>query len=108
MIQNEPMEVGTRGRLYTSVRHRRRMDVTANSNVDLQVKVRVLDRDPDWGLTSKTVVFEATMRTYGVVAIPDEARDFLGVETGDHVRVSMGTVDRVDAQATQSVAEPKA
>jgi len=105
---NEPMEVRSRGRLYTSERQRRRLDVTANSGQDFQVIVRTVDRSPEWGLYAQHTSFEATMRTYGVLAIPDAVQDRLGVSEGDHVRVSMGVVDRTDAEAIRSVAQPKA
>jgi hypothetical protein len=108
MIQNEPMEVRSRGRLYTSARQRRRLDVAANDDVCLQVLVRTVDRSPDWGLYSQRAVFEASLRTYGVVAIPDDVQERLGVQEGDHVRVSMAQASGPDAEATRSVARPNA
>ena len=91
-ISNEPMAVHSRGRLYTSRRQRAALgcdDTEQGRGTEVAVKIDVVDRDTDWGIHINTAVFEAAIVTDGAIRIPADARERLGVQQGDTVRVTI-------------------
>lgn len=94
MIESAPMEVGTRGRLYTNTRQRRQLGLDGyGQGTSVQVLVESVDRSPDWGVHVESAAFDATLGAYGEVHVPVDARDTLDLDAGDAVRVSMQTVE---------------
>jgi hypothetical protein len=97
MIEDTPKEIGSRGRLYTNERDRRELNAHGfdeyGYGCPVTVKVAVVDRGPSWGTKAKTVVFQTELGSYGEVTVPKGARDFLGVEEGDHVRLNASRIE---------------
>jgi len=94
-VTEEPMTVASRGRLYTTGDIRRRLgcnDENAGRGAAVTVKIDDVDRRDEW-IHVETAVFPATLATDGVIRIPSEVRDELGLSTGDSVRVSIRTND---------------
>ncbi len=92
-VQNEPMTVASRGRLYTTEDIRQRLgcdDRQAGRGTRVAVKIDDVDRHGEW-LHVNTAVFRATLATDGVIRIPAAVRDELNLSTGDDVRVSIRT-----------------
>lgn len=107
MLDDVPITVCSRGRLYTDERQRREIatvDERHGWGTPVAVGVTVVDRSPEWGSTAQMATFETQLGYYGSVRIPAGARDVLGIERGDTVRVTLASllaeVDSVDVETT--------
>lgn len=92
VIENQPMEVASRGRLYLSQHQRRRLGLNGPENgrgANVTAVISVVDRVHDDFVHVNTAAFNATVVTDGVVRIPQDVRDRLGVQDGDNLRVSI-------------------
>lgn len=90
MIEREPMEVGTEGRVYTSSEQRRELGLDGYGyGVSVVVEVMSVDRSREWGVHAESVVFTDELGTYGEFRIPAGARESLDVSVGESVRVSV-------------------
>ncbi len=97
MLKTIPLTVRSRGRLYTTDRHRREIDVTATENPSLVVCVERIKRDVQWdGYCTQAGTFTATMTSDGAVTIPKGLRERFAIEEGETLRVSLSrNADRV-------------
>lgn len=91
------MTVQTRGRLYTDQRERRQFETNGNERghgTDVMIHIELVERGHDWGMYTESIGFTATLQVDGAIQIPSEARERIGLEEGDDVRVMIkGLVD---------------
>jgi hypothetical protein len=93
MIEREPLEVGTRGRIYTTTELRECLGVEGYGHgTDVRVEVLSVDRSPEWGVHGESAVFVDVLGSYGELRVPAVVRDTLGLEVGDGVRVTVEVV----------------
>lgn len=91
MIEHCPMEVKSRGRLYTTERQRRQLGVADDFHgKTVSVGVIVVDREPSWGTRGEYATFQATFGSDGEITIPAEVRSILSLSYDDTVRVTFG------------------
>lgn len=100
MLKHIPLTVRSRGRLYTTARHRREIDVTASENPRVGVRVERVDRDVPWdGYCTQLGQFQATMTSDGAVTIPKGLRERFAIEEGETLRVSLSrNVDTIPSE----------
>lgn len=90
-IDDEPATVVSQGRLYTTRRQRESLGVDngdAGRGEAVEVVISVVDRCGEW-VHVDTAAFHATLVTDGAIRIPIEIRRELGLEYGDHVRLTI-------------------
>lgn len=86
MIERVPKTVSSRGRVYTSERQRRHIDVNDSPygrGTDVEVGLVVTDTSPDWGTLGHMATYEDELGYYGEVRIPQDVRSTLGLAEGD-------------------------
>ena len=86
MIERVPVTVGSRGRIYTSERQRRRIEVDDTPygrGTEVEVGVTVTDTSPEWGTLGKMGTFATEIGYYGEIRVPQEVRSILGLAEGD-------------------------
>jgi hypothetical protein len=91
-VEDVPLTVQSRHRLYTSVRHRRELGITDGygRGVDVAVGLRTVNRSPSWdGLYSQRASFETTLAYYGELHVPETVVDTLDLSVGDACRVTI-------------------
>jgi hypothetical protein len=93
MIEEAPMEVGTRGRVYTSRRERRQLELNDEEygrHTPVVVTVVSVDRDPQWdGVYAQSAKFHTELGYYGSMTIPASIRRTVGIVEEDHVRLTV-------------------
>jgi len=93
MIENVPMEVRSRCRLYTSQRQRNLLNIDGYGHgTDVHVGLTQVDRSPDWGHHVESVTFDATLGVYGEIRVPEGPRERLDLDVGDAVRASIAVL----------------
>lgn len=100
MLEDLPMMVQTRGRLYTTTRHRRKLQTTDEPygrGTPVQVLLFDVDRDPEWdGTYRKAATFVRQLQYYGAIQIPRSVRRRMGLVEGDDLRVTLVSLQRAD------------
>lgn len=91
-IEQVPMTVQSRGRLYTSERQRRELSITDGygRGVEVEVGLVSVERDPPWdGIYTQGAAFETALAYYGELYIPETVIERLDLSVGDSVRVTI-------------------
>lgn len=86
MIERVPVTIESRGRVYTSERQRRRIEVNDKPygrNTDIEVGIVVTDTAPEWGTIGHMATFETEIGYYGEIQVPQGVRSTLGLAEGD-------------------------
>jgi len=97
-LDNQPMELRSKNRLYTTADQRQRLGIDFKYGRDTKVAVVVSDVQRNEGYTVvQTAAFETQLRYYGEIGVPQEVVDELGLEVGDNLRVKViRLVDPID------------
>jgi hypothetical protein len=91
-VEDVPLTVQSRHRLYTSARQRRELAITDGygRGVDVAVGLRTVNRSPPWdGLYSQRASFETTLAYYGELHVPETVVETLDLSVGDACRVTI-------------------
>jgi len=92
MFQNVPAQIQSRGRIYTTKRQRRELQLNEQPygrGTPILVGIVVLDRSADWGVYGQSGTFTTNLGYYGEIHSPCGLRDQLGLDGGDHVRLTV-------------------
>ena len=94
-LENQPMTLYSKNRLYTSKRQRERLGIDTDQHgrgVGVRVMITHVDRDTDWvGGYIQSGMFETELRTYGAIGVPQSLVERFDLSKGDNVRVSTET-----------------
>ena len=92
-LENQPMTLYSKNRLYTSKEQRRRLGIDTDQHgrgVGVRVMITHVDRDTDWeGGYIQSGLFETELRTYGAIGVPQSLVERFDLSKGDNVRVQV-------------------
>jgi len=88
-VVDEPMEVYSKYRLYTSEDLRRRLHIDSLTDpIQVDVQLKVIDRDVSWdGNYIQEVTFTTELASDGEIYIPQDIVEKLDLSVGDSLRV---------------------
>ena len=97
-LKNQPMELKTNNRLYTSATQRDRLGIDTDNKgrgTKVRVRLRTIDRNPQWdGQYEQNVFYSTDIRYYGAIHVPQSIVDELGLTVGDNVRTDVTVIRR--------------
>lgn len=103
-LENQPMELRTKNRLYTTTDQRQRLGITHRYGRGTNVAVVVGDvqRNEEYTVV-RTAAFETRLRYYGEIGVPQPVVDELDLEVGDTLRVKITRLDEVEVNVTTTI-----
>jgi len=92
-LENQPMELCSKNRLYTTTRQRERLGIDNDSfgrGTLVEVWVTTVDRQPQWnGVSIQSAAFRTQLRTYGAIGVPQSLIERFDLDVGDNLRVNI-------------------